>query len=757
MSTTHKSACILCSINCGIEITVDENRQFTKIVGDKEHPFSQGYICQKATRLNYYQNQERLTSPLKRNGQGAFEPISWDQAIQEIADKFMDVRDTYGGDTIAYVGGGGQGNHFPGLFAAATRAALKTPYFYSALAQEKTGGFWVNGKLFGKQNVIYEEPIDEADYVLIIGANPIQAHGVLRARNTINKISRNPDQTMVVIDPRVTETAKKADVHLQVKNGRDAWLMAAMVAILIKEDLVDHEFIKERTIDFEQIVLHFQNIPIDEYIDISGLDKELVYKITRDMAHAASVAVRTDLGLEMSFNSTLNLYLKSLLFLLTGNFGTDHTNHFISHFVPLLGNSKDPEDGGRTTNVTKTREIGKLYPPNVLPLEIDTDHPKRIRALMVESANPVSSYADANAQRKAYQKLDLMVVIDVAMTETAREADYILPASSQFEKYEATFFMYDFFQLRRPILKPLEGTLPESEIHTRLLRAMGELPADFDELAAKAKSDLSGKTKNEFFMGFMMTMQANPGWAKYAPIVLRETLGEALPGGAKDAAFLFFSAQRYANKHEDRVRRAGFEGKNTQQLAENMFRSILTSPSGVILGQAAPNDHWDLIGHADKKVHLAIPLLLEWLDELPQTLEKINTYESAYPFNLLAGERRAYSANTIIRDPKWRKNDQEGFLKIHPDDAAALHIEDGDSVKCYNQKGSVAAVVKLTDEVHRGVISLPNAYGLKYGDETDHKVIGAALNELTDALHCDPLAKTPYHKNVRVNIEKLTA
>ena len=111
-TTTHKSACILCSVNCGIEIEVDDKGNFTKITGDKDHPHSQGYICQKATRLNYYQNQKRLNSPLKRMGDGSFEKISWRQAIQEIADKLVHVRDTYGGETIAYAGGGGQGNHF---------------------------------------------------------------------------------------------------------------------------------------------------------------------------------------------------------------------------------------------------------------------------------------------------------------------------------------------------------------------------------------------------------------------------------------------------------------------------------------------------------------------------------------------------------------------------------------------------------------------------------------------------------------------
>jgi anaerobic selenocysteine-containing dehydrogenase len=102
-TTTHKSACILCSVNCGIDIEVDdESNQIVKITGDKDHPTSQGYICQKATRLNYYQSQPRLTSPLRKNANGEFEEISWDTGIKEIAEKLVGLRDTHGGSCIAY-------------------------------------------------------------------------------------------------------------------------------------------------------------------------------------------------------------------------------------------------------------------------------------------------------------------------------------------------------------------------------------------------------------------------------------------------------------------------------------------------------------------------------------------------------------------------------------------------------------------------------------------------------------------------------
>ena len=756
-TTTHKSACILCSVNCGINIEVDhEKRSFVKITGDKDHPTSRGYICQKATRLNYYMNQERLTSPLRRKEDGTFEEIGWDIAIQEIADRLVQVRDDHGGTSIAYAGGGGQGNHMTQMYAVALRKALKTPYIYSSLAQEKTGNFWVHGKLFGKQNVMYGEPLDDAEFGLLIGTNPIQSHGMARAKKVIGEISRDKNRTLVVIDPRETETAKKADYFIQVKPGRDAWLMSAMLGILVQEGLVDDTFIAHHTNGYDQVKPYFMEIPIREYIEIAGVDYDLVAEVTRKMATAKTAVVRSDLGIEMSLNSTLNAYLKRLLFLLTGNFNKHGTNHLASWFVPLIGHSQDIDEGGRTTMVTGAREIARVYPPNVLAQEIDTDHPDRLRALIVDSCNPVLNWVDTKGQIKAYKKLDLMVVIDVAMTETAMEADYILPAANQYEKYEAAFFTENFFQLRKPIFEPLEGTLPEPEIYTRLLRAMGALDnMDLTALREAAHQDRETPGQGIFQNAFMQAAMSNPALNKYGSIALRETLGNTLPDGASSAAFIWMAAQLYAQKYPQAIRQAGIEGKGAQ-LGNIMFNKILKSDSGIEVSTHNYDDVWNLMKTKDKKVNLYIPELLnDWLSKLPEVLQEQADLEQEYPFNLIAGERRTYNANAIIRNIEWAKTDQDGRLKISSTDAEAYSIAEGDSVELTSSSGSIYIVAHVTDEVRPGVLSMPHGKGFNYGKGRTYKDKGAMPNILTSASHCDPLAKTPYHKNVRVKIRKV--
>ena len=758
MVTTKATACILCSQNCGIQVEVDEQGNFGKIVGDKAHPISEGYLCQKATRLNYYQSQKRLESPLKRKGDGSFEEISWDQAIQEIAAKLVEVRDTYGGETIAYAGGGGQGNHIGGIYGSAVRAACRTPYFYSALAQEKTGNFWVHGKLFGRQNTNYCEAVAEAEYVLLIGTNPIQSHGMPKARQTINEVSRDKSRTLVVIDPRNTETAKKADIFLPVKPGKDAYLLSALLGVLVQEDLVDHEFIGKRTLGYEEIKPYFMQIPVKEYGEIAGIGDEQIREVARGMAAAKTMVVRSDLGIEMSVNSTLNAYLTRLLFLLTGNFGKEGTNALHTFLLPLVGHSKEPEEGGIVTPVTGMKGIGKLFPPNILSQEIDSNHPKRMRALIVESANPLSSYADIPAQKKAYAKLDLMVVIDVALTETARAAHYVLPASSQFEKYEATFFNLEFpknfFHLRPPIVEPLANTLPEPEIHHRLVQAMGEVPKSFPLLAAIARIDRMMPSLRLFPLALGLTFKLKPQWAKYGTLVLRKTLGKTLPKGAEAAAILWTAAHRYVQKHPEAVKRTGLKGSG-YALGEALFKKILSSPSGTLISIHSYEDQWKLIRHKDKKVHLEIPEMLDWLNRLPEQAREAEVHAAQYPFNLIAGERRTYNANTILRDPEWRKTDKEGALKIHPEDAAPLGIANGDWVSCSSEKGTIRLMAKLTDEVPQGVLSMPHGYGLEYPGEENLDRVGSAANLLTSADHCDPMAKTPYHKNVPVRIERV--
>ena len=568
----------------------------------------------------------------------------------------------------------------------------------------------------------------------------------------INSLARDPERTMVVVDPRVTETAKKADIHLQVRPGGDAHLLLALLGTIVQEDLADQDFIAARTTGFAELRELLAAVPVDEYAGFAGLEPEAVRQVARDYASAEKACVRTDLGLEHSPHSTLNLYLAKLLFLVTGNLGKEGGNNFHTFLLPLIGHSREVGEGGIKTRVTGMREISKLFPPNILPAEIDTDHPERVRGVMVDSSNPLLTAADTQAYRKAFGKLDLLVVIDVAMTETARLAHYVLPAASQYEKWEATFFNLEFptnfFHLRKPIFEPKGNTLPEPEIYRRLAVAMGELPERFPVLEWIARLDRRRPELRLFPAALAATLKLKPRLKRYLPLVLHQTLGNALPDGANAAAVLWGGCQFYAQRHTEAVRRAGIEDTGNG-LAEALFERVLNSRSGTLLSVHRYADTWSFLRHRDGKVHLAVPEMFAEIRDLdpPQR-------DDAFPMVLAAGERRAYNANTIVRDEAWRKIDRDGALKVHPTDAGSLGLEDGGWAVCESSRGRIRVRVELSDESLPGVASLPHGFGLREanGNADEPLITGPAINELTAAEHCDDLAKTPLHKHIPVKI-----
>jgi len=731
------TACILCECNCGIVVQV-EDRRLARIRGDKEHPGSQGYTCNKALRLDHYQsNRARLTSPMRRRPDGTYEEIDWDTAIVEIAEGFKHIRDTYGGDKIFYYGGGGQGNHLGGAYSGAFLKALGARYRSNALAQEKTGEAWVDAHLYGGHT---RGEFEHAEVSVFIGKNPWMSQSFPRARVVLNEIAKDPARSMIVIDPVVTDTAKMADFHLRVRPGADAWCLAAMAAVLVQENLCDETFLAEHVHGVDTVRDALREVPIADYAQRCGVDEELLRAAARRIGTAASVSVFEDLGIQQAPNSTLCSYLNKMLWILTGNFAKKGSQHLHSSLSPLFS-----QVSGRTP-VTGAPIIAGLVPSNAVPEEILTDHPDRFRAMIVESGNPAHSLANSAACREAFQALELLVVVDVAMTETARLAHYVLPAASQFEKPEATFFNFEFprngFQLRRPLLEPLPGTLPEPEIWARLVRALGVVDdADLRPLREAAQRGRQAYT--EALLGAVAT---NPTVKRLLPYVLYETLGPTLPDGLAGAAALFGLAQKTALTYSEAVRRAGYADGNA------LFDGILSSPSGVTFTVHNYEDDFALISHADHKIALEIPEMLDDLKALTGNPPQLTTSE--LPIVLSVGERRAYTANDIFRDPSWRKRDADGALRVSVEDAQTLGLVDGCRARITTAAGSAEATVEITETMLAGHASLPNGFGLDYTDADGRTVVpGVAPNALTSTEWRDPYAGTPWHKHVPARIE----
>ena len=737
------TACILCECNCGLEVELggEGGRHLVRLRGDRRHPSSKGYACEKAHRLDHYQNGlDRVTTPLRRRPDGTFEPIDWDTAIREVAARLAAVRDVHGGDSIFYYGGGGQGNHLPGAYATATRRALGSSFRSSALAQEKTGEFWVSHRMFG--TAMIRSDFARCDVALFLGKNPWQSHSIPHARVTLKEIAKDPARTLIVVDPRRTETAELADIHLQLAPGTDAWLLAALLAIQLEEGLWNRAFLAAHAVDVEAVETALRAVPIADFCARTGLDEPLVRRTARVLGKAHALASFEDLGVQMNRGSTLVSYLHRLLVATSGSFGREGTAYVPTSIVAIAGGPSK-----RRSPVVGAPIVSGLVPCNVIADEILTDHPARYRAMIVEAANPAHSVADSPRFREALSALDTLVVIDVALTETARLAHYVLPAATQFEKAEATFFNFEFprnsFHLRPRLFPPPEGALPEAEIHSRLCLALGAVTeGDLAPLRAAA-----AEGKAAYAQALAERLLSDPRLASMAPVLLYRTL--PLPPEAHEGAVLLALAIRAAMQSPAPLARSGFGG-SPLEAGQALFDAILASPSGVVFSV----DDWDevlgRIATPDGKIHLALPDLLAELGKLRD--EPAAPHDGDFPFVLSAGERRSFTANTIIRDPAWRKTDAGGALRMCPDDARALAVADGDRVRITTRRGSALAEVEVTDTLRPGHVSLPNGLGLcaNVGAATT----GVAPNELTRGEDRDPFVGTPWHKHVPARVER---
>ena len=736
MSEWKKTSCVLCAQNCGLEVIV-EGSKILKVRADRENPRSRGFICRKGANIAFFQNNpDRLKYPLKRVG-SRFERISWRQALDEIAAKIKEIREIHGPRSLAYMGGGGQGCHFQLLFALPLLRGLGSYNYYSALAQEHTGLFWVEGKAFGRQNMHTSPDVDGSDFFVCWGSNPMVSNRFPRAPLVIRNKKTESGFLLGVVDPRKTETAKLADIHLQLRPGTDALLLKAVIKILLAEGLWARDYVTAHVNGFEEIRGWFDDVDVEENCRLCELDPEAVRKFTRLLA-TRKTALRSDLGAYMGRHSTLNSYLELILLSLTGRIGARGGNVFPGHLAG--GGAHTPEEDPNTWRTVKTNIplIMGLFPPNVMPEEIDNDHPRRLRALIVANSNPLRSYADTKAYERSFAKLDLLVTIELAMTETAVLSHYVLPAKSGYEKWDSTFFQRHYpeyyFHMRPPVVEAEGEAVEEAVIYLGLAERLGlipEYPAKLRELA---------RDRSSYGPAFREYLQANPKAAPWAPYILAQTLGKEL--GSNNLAVLWMLVHQFVQTRPEDVARAGLEAGPAT--GEEIFQKILDTPGGVKIGVADTENNLSRLETPDKKVHIHFPEMQSWVKEVQPAAEEALLGNKEYPMILMAGNHMDMVANTNMRDPAWNEGRRACTLRIHSADAANLGIKDGEAAVVETEAGSAKVEIEITDSSHRGQVVIPHGFGLVHME----KVYGVNSNQLTSARNRDRIAATPLHRYI---------
>ena len=733
---------------------------------DKDNAISRGYICNKSVTIGHYVNHgQRVDAPLKRHPDGGFEKIDWDQAINEIAERLKTIRDQHSPSAIGLAGVGGQANHLDGPFALRLLSALGSKRFFNSWAQEKTQHSLVSQWIFDSPPTVFVHPdTSHTRFHMVIGSNPRISNRGHNANQTYRDMAHSGDVTLVVVDPRETETTRQADEHVRLQPGTDVWFLLGLIAHIVQTPrLCDEEFLAEKVNEVEAFRCEFTEIDVGQMSEHCGVPEEQLRRIAEGYAAAESASLLHDLGAEQIPFSTVIAYLLQVLAVITGNIGKDGGSIFCGTMKPPALHPKRhaPPERALASGIQAIASQGGLgmFSPTLIPEEIVLDHSQRLRALIVEGANPWLSFSDTNAWREARKKLDLLVVIDPAMTETALQADFILPVPTGYEKWEWSDFAKGYpaiqTQVRPPVVPPRGDVLPEAEINVRLMEALGFVPEPSEALKECAEKALTPDGAQDFMT--LARQEANRNTAAELCWTYR-LVGPLLPAPGLVAIWQMC----FANAHLRRDAVVATLGEDwnkadVYELGCEMWRRVIESPGGVEIARLDRQRNLEEnIGWEDGKIRL-LPVGI--VDELRRAVQSRPASDPEYPIRLAAGLRTRWTANTIQREPAWRKGKgSDCTLHLSAADAERLSLGEGNLARVSTRTGSVTLAVEIDKSVAEGNAWIPNGYGMwrPGSDPEEAELVGINMNELTDVTDRDPISGCPHHKSIDCRIESVS-
>lgn len=443
----------------------------------------------------------------------------------------------------------------------------------------------------------------------------------------------------------------------------------------------------------------------------------------------------------MNRHSALVSYLIVVLLALCGRIGVPGGN-----YLEGGGRGQGPRDP-RAWKTLKTGipAINGMFPPNVLPEEIMNDHPERLRAVLCYATNPLRSYADTTAYEKAFQKLDLLVVADIVMSETAALAHYVLPCKTSFESWDGFTgqgFTDVHARMTPPVIEP-EGEQKENgEIYTLLADAMGVIPPIPESLDEAAK----GGELAAYGQALMAYLTAAPESGKALNFIIAKTLGAAM--GSVHLASIFPAFMHLSKTRREAAAKAGFPEGPEQGLS--LYRAVTSHPQGVLIGIRDPEKNLETnLATGNKKIQLYNPEVEDWIKDINPSdeTERLRTDEN-FPLILMAGRHMDMNANTGMRDPTWNRGKRDCTLAINPSGATALNIVDQQRVRVITEAGTEEIEAEVTNDARKGQVIIPHGFGLVH----DGVQYGVNVNRLTKNTNRD-FVGTPMHRYVPCRVE----
>lgn len=639
--------CTLCYHSCGCRVTVEDGKA-VKIRGLESHPLNRGRLCPKgANALATIYSPDRLRRPLKR-ANGGFTEISWDQALDEIAGKLQDLKKQFGPQVLGVFSGsiGVENLEMAGLVQR-FKAAYGSPNFFSVESVCYRMRIRVRQMTFGRY------PVEEMDSNLYIlwGHNPDQSDFPLKFA-----LKRNLDKgaRLVVIDPKRIPIADRAEMYLRIRPGTDGALALAMMNVIINEKLYDRDFIEQHTFGFDRLVPHIQKYTPEWAEEVTWVSAEDIRKLARLFAGTRGASIfQGTCTHDQTANGTQNSRAFSILQAITGNINVP--GGWVTSPSPRLGNvglTVEGEPVGSDQYPLFFEMWGKRSPYGVVTV-VPESIPEKLKAFLVAGGNPLVSMPDSNAFRDSFRKLDLLVVHDLFMTETAKEAHYVLPACSHLEKWGLAYnynvcHCVPFLMLRKKCIEPLHESWSEWKFFTELAKRLG------------MEDKFPWKTEEE-----MVAFELAPSGFSFDYLLNEKPEG------------VVYAAKSYERQ-------------------EGLFRS----PSGRI----------EIYSEAFEKVGFdPLPTFLE-PERGPKRGKK--DFLKKYPLILSTGSRNLYYTHSQHRNVEaLRKIYPEPMAEISPATAKQFGVQNGDPVVVETNRGQVIMKAGVDDRVADGVVLVPHGWG----------------------------------------------
>ena len=714
----HFRNCHLCEAICGIQIGVRAEGDLD-IRGDRDDPFSRGYICPKAVALqDVHFDKDRLKHPVRRTADG-WERIGWDEAFDEVARNLKRIRAQHGGNAIAtYLGNPNVHNYGSMLFAPGFLRSLKTRNKFSATSVDQLAHHLAGFLMFGHQLLLPIPDLERTKLFLILGANPAVSNGSMMTAPGMDRRLQEIQQRggkVILVDPRFNETARFADQHLFIRPGTDVLLLLALLNVIFEEQLTRRDRLSEFTKGIETIAKLVKDFPPERVAPITGIEANQIRLLASEFAAAESAVCYGRIGVStQEFGGTCQ-WLINVLNIVTGNMDRPGGAMFtLPAFDPVTAPESLAHRGSfarRHTRVRKLPEFSGEFPVVALAEEILTKGDGQVKALVTLAGNPVLSTPNGRELDRALASLEFMVSIDFYVNETTRHAHIILPPTFALERnhYDLAFHLlavHNIAKFSPALFQPDEDTRHDWQI--------------LIELQTRMENDgLRGHIKR----GLMKR---------------------------------FFTPERLL----DLGLRFGPHGARMNPFSKGLtLRKLRQSPHGIDLGpltQCLPQR----LRTPDKQIDLAPEVFVKDVERVRTKLFNTDVHVTNGDLRLI-GRRQLRSNNSWLHNTqRLLRGKPRCTLLMHPSDAAHRNLTAGETVVIRSRVGSVELPIEITDEMMPGVVSIPHGWGhsrdgVQLTVAREHA--GESINDLTDELAIDTLCGTAAFSGISVTVEAVSS